>query len=165
MPLSSDGIVTFGVGVDEEYVLPFPWPPESQEDLGEPVCELGEYLARRRGVLNPRENAGPGCDPEMGWPEGGEPADWPERVRAWHSAIDLAEKEAPIELISHCSHEVPMYIVALKGTTITAKRGYPQELILPTIDPVKIEVAAAFCRANAILPFENPGWLLCSYMG
>lgn len=170
--MSSDtsGIVTFGVAVEEEHTLPFPWPPEyddaqerDDDAHDDERGELGFYLARRQGIACPYDDLGPEYDHDSGWATGYEPADWDERTDAWHSAAMQAEKDAPIEIVWFCSYDCPMYIVALKGTTVMARCGEPQELLLPTIDPSRIEAAALFCKANGILPFEQPKWLLCGY--
>jgi hypothetical protein len=170
--MSSDtsGIVAFGVAVEEEHTLPFPWPPEYDNDsregdghIHDDEWELGFHLARRQGIACPYDNLGPEYDPDSGWAMGCEPADWDKRTDAWYSAAMQAEKDAPIEIVWFCSYDRPMYIVALKGTKIMARCEEPQDLLLPTIDPGRIEGAALFCKANGILPFEQPKWLLCGY--
>lgn len=72
----------------------------------------------------------------------------------------------PVELVSHCSYEYPMYILAVKGTKITASRGSPK-VIDPTslvVSPEKIEKLRKFCEEYRI-EWEEPEWYLCSMWG
>jgi len=74
-------------------------------------------------------------------------------------------KDFPVELITHCSGEYPMYIIALKNTHVWANRGYPQVIEeLPIINIGTIVVARRWCEANDI-EWQEPKWLLCSYWG
>ena len=168
---SCSGTVAFGVAVEEEERLPFPWPPELQEELeftddDDPI-DLGAYLALRSGAVDPCEDPGPGYDKWRGWPEGQEPADWEERLERWRSAKQKVEEEAPVEILLLGHYEgTPLYIVALKGTEIsTLYSNEAKELVLPTIDQSQIEAAADFCKDNDICPFEDPKWLLGSSLG
>jgi hypothetical protein len=170
MGINHSGTVAFGVEVTDE-LLPFPWPPELQEEIEhhEDVdpSALGEYLARRKGIVNPLDNPGPGYDEEEGWPEGQEPSDWKGRCDLWSSACTKAESDAPIEILRWGHYEdSTLYIVALKGTEVsTYDCSETKELVLPTIDQSRIEEAAEFCRANEICPFEESSWLLGSSVG
>lgn len=76
------------------------------------------------------------------------------------------EKGFPIELVSHCSYEYPMYILAVNGTKKKASRGYP-EVISPEeliISDEKIEAFKKFCDDYGI-EWQEPKWLLCSMWG
>lgn len=72
-----------------------------------------------------------------------------------------------VEVISHCSHECPMYILAAHSTT--AYRGSPK-----TIDPSELlamqkDADARLARALEVLGLtptqEAPAWLLASDWG
>lgn len=170
MGISCSGTVVFGVAIETEK-LPFPWPPERQEEMhfadDDDPTDLGAYLALRDGAVNPYENPGPGYDHWRGWAPGQEPPDWEERVERWSSARKKAADDAPIEIVLLGHYQgTPLHIVALKGTEIsTIYSNEAKELVLPAIDQTRIGVAAEFCRANDICPFEDPKWLLGSSLG
>ena len=55
-----------------------------------------------------------------------------------------ADHVGECELVSHCSHECPMYILAAPGTKVLAYRGYPQEvkgLVVPRGSQEKLDAA------------------------
>ena len=70
---------------------------------------------------------------------------------------------APVDLVSHCSGEFPMWIMAVRGTQLTACRGDPTTVDPATlqVDPDRIKAAAAWCKAKGI-EWEDPQWILCS---
>ncbi len=170
MSIGCSGTVAFGVAVEEDW-HPFPWPPERQEEIeydeDDDPCELGGYLARRQGIINPYDNPGPGYDHWEGWPEGQEPPDWQEREKLWSGASEKAAQDAPVEILQLGHYEgTSLFIVALKGTKIsTYESNEAKGFVLPSIEQPRIDAAAQFCTANDICPFEEPQWLLASSMG
>lgn len=83
----------------------------------------------------------------------------------WEKRRDFRDN-FPVELVSHCSYEYPMYILAVNGTEITASRGSP-EVIDPAslvVSPEKIEELRKFCEEYGI-EWEEPKWYLCSMWG
>jgi hypothetical protein len=72
----------------------------------------------------------------------------------------------PVDLVQHCSYEYPMYILAVRGTEITARRGYPNEIDPLTlyVDSDKVETLRKFCEEYNI-EWEEPKWYLCSMWG
>jgi hypothetical protein len=86
----------------------------------------------------------------------------PDWEKYWE-AQRAAEAACPVDIVSHCSGEYPMYIVAIRGTERTANRGSP-EVIDPAslaVPAEKIEAAKAWCEAHRI-EWQEPHWLLCS---
>ena len=71
----------------------------------------------------------------------------------------------PVELVSHCSCEYPMYILAIAGTEFSASRGYVQKIDnLPTVTETQIDQLRAFAEAHDLDDWLDgePGWYLCS---
>lgn len=89
---------------------------------------------------------------------------WRDELNEIYARRREAENNAPVELVYHCSGDYPMYIVAVKGTTVKAWRGEPQEITTETfeIDVKHLFAAQRFCEEHEI-PFEDPTWILCSY--
>ena len=75
--------------------------------------------------------------------------------------------KCPVELITHCYHECPMYIIGSSGTEQTANRGYPQELknISNQDTDVLSDIVIDFCKKYNIKHDTKPTWLLYSYWG
>lgn len=76
-----------------------------------------------------------------------------------------AEHPLPFELVNYCHSEVPMYIVAMTGSLVTAHRGHPRELS-PTLMALKNDNEQRFLDAvEKYLPevTEKPTWWLSSY--
>lgn len=80
---------------------------------------------------------------------------------------DRAFRESfPVDLLSHCSYDYPMFILAVRGTEKTAYRGDPK-IIDPSslvVSPDKIEELRKFCDEYDI-EWEEPKWYLCSMWG
>lgn len=179
MSVSTDGILTFGVDLGEEPEgLPWQQTQTWDDDEHEDEEELGfdDWLYDINGV-----SSKPLWDEYYEWERGwrtGNYAHDSEGVKVyeklepkWRKKLDKSyedqrkvDNDCPIELITHCSGEYPMDIVAVKGTTTKAWGGEPKEISGFEVDPKKLEAAAEFCRQHGI-PFENPKWLLASYWG
>lgn len=74
----------------------------------------------------------------------------------------------PVDLVTHCHHEYPMYILAVSGTETTASRGYPQKIDgLPEVSAAQIDRLRAFADAHDLGDYceGEPGWYLCSMWG
>ena len=69
-------------------------------------------------------------------------------------------------LETHCSHEYPMYIVALENTTRSASRGSPEDLYLDELGDLVTSAGrhklAACAKAYNLSPPDFT-WLLYSY--
>ena len=71
--------------------------------------------------------------------------------------------KCPVELITHCHHEYPMYIIALRDTEQTANRGTVEEVNpLITHNP---NIITEFLQKYNIEYTQEPKWLLYSYWG
>jgi hypothetical protein len=77
-----------------------------------------------------------------------------------------AKKEAvaayPVTLEYHCSGEYPMYFLAVNGTVVTARRGYPEVVQPTTVAPQQVQALRDFCERFGIECGE-PKWHLFSY--
>lgn len=83
-------------------------------------------------------------------------------IRAFRDAHPM-----PIKLVTHCSGDYPMYILAVPGSRITCSRGDWVEL-----DPAALTVTQEehnrlvhFCEEFSIVVDNTPRWLLTSYWG
>lgn len=83
----------------------------------------------------------------------------------WWEDKPNSSSSLPFELVNYCHAEVPMYILALSNTVITAQRGHPVE-----IDPAKLVVTqqdhddlVRFCVDHGLNIGEGPKWWLSSY--
>jgi len=78
----------------------------------------------------------------------------------------------PFELVNYCSGDCEMWILAIKGTVITANRGYPESFDPKalTVTDVQIKKLTDFCLEYdlefiRIVNPQYPQWYLCSYWG
>lgn len=81
-------------------------------------------------------------------------------------AIDEAHP-LPVEIVNTCSLSCPQYIVAIKGTVVEAKRGYP-EMFSPQRLTLRaqhsdVEAFMSFCETYLGIKHPNPEWFLSSY--
>lgn len=137
MGQSTDGILAYGfdLGIEEE----------KPEWLGE-HDDLEDLTAADAGLTEPAtENY---KDPAWS---------------AYWAAKRATEAACPIELVSHCSGKYPMYIMAVRGSVKTAKRGYPETLTADdlTVPPEKVAAAKAWCEAHGI-EWQEAKWILAS---
>lgn len=83
-----------------------------------------------------------------------------------HSFSDQSayRDKCPADLTIHCSYDYPMYILAVRGTEIIARRGYSKTI--PNLDVSETDIAAfkAWCEVNNI-EYQEPRWLLVSMWG
>lgn len=76
-------------------------------------------------------------------------------------------ESCPADMVIHCSYDYPMYILAMRGTIIRARRGYPVELDLSfftSFDNAKEQEFLAWCEERELLE-GDPKWYLCSLWG
>lgn len=149
MGVSTDAILAFGVELEDEET-----PYEAEDEEGY-LPSLEEYLAKRAGLPDPYD--------EPNYDEG-DPG-WLQRREAFWDAKKKLVDEAPIEIVTHQHHEFPQYIVAIKGTVTTARRGYPQSPAMVTPSAEMRAKARAFCEENEIKFPGDPRWLLASWWG
>ena len=70
----------------------------------------------------------------------------------------------PADLTMHCSYDYTMYILGVRGTQVTASRGYPKEITLLEPPTERITAFKKWCSERG-LPDVEPKWLLCSMWG
>ncbi len=78
-----------------------------------------------------------------------------------------AKAAYPVDLIQHCSGDYPMWILAVRGTNLLARRGYPEDFdpAKLTVTQDQIEALKAFVEKHAIELADGefkPSWLLFS---
>ena len=169
MGVSTDGQICFGVAFPESFE--FPW---DEERFGgeidkwwrEAVCgykppfelydENGEYVG---GQKPPQK-----------------------RIDEYIDLKNEFDKKHPVpfKLINYCSHECPMYIVAVPSSCIENSRGYPEEFRPENLKVSEKEVAdlKKFLEDYAPVKAEDleyqdkrfdktmtPRWYLSSYWG
>lgn len=151
MSESTDAIIAFGVDMGEDcenWAAAFT--PEG-EDHGFDEEYFENWIAEQAGVFEPTVEY---AKDKAAW-------------RAYYEAKRLAVEAYPVEIITHCHYEAPMYIVALRGTEQRASRGYARTFDLKTlseIDEAKIEILRQFFSEHG-LDWSEPTWLLFSYWG
>ena len=140
MGISTDGILAFGVDLEED------WPPkllEMYEDDEDGLLDfdLDEY------ILNLSEDFKRNLD------------------MSWSKRCDII-KESPVEHVVHCSYEYPMNIFAVRGYAWNNHRGYV-EIIKPEDMVVPEDRVARFRKwmADVGVDDNEPQWLLASVMG
>lgn len=78
-------------------------------------------------------------------------------------------EKIPYELVNYCSGDYPMYILAIKRTCLSARRGYPEKFSpqeLSLISQEEDRDLIEFCKKYEIpTNGENAGWYLSSYWG
>ena len=155
MSVDTDGQICFGVLLEEGIELPWDshgndmeswWLEVVLED--KPSFEL--------------------FNEQGGWIDGKEPARelidqyLDEQRKFWNS-----HPKIPIEIFNGQSGDYPLYILAVKGSTLIASRGSPE-----SFDPLQLVVSdeqvkelTDFCKRFGIVYENPPQWYLSSYWG
>lgn len=142
MGVSTDAIIAYGMNLGEDWHSKVPW-GEIEDDYGYTI-DWEEWVADEAGV-------GYGTE-----------ATYEDR----RAVLDAF----PVEVIHHCSDEVPHLFLAVPGTKLRARRGYPER-----IEALEVEDGfdAGLEKVNAYLGTlsewgiedEEFGWYLFSYWG
>lgn len=74
-----------------------------------------------------------------------------------------AENPLPVELITHCSHEYGMYILAVPGANYSNSRGSTEQIEPAKMLYVDHRALDKFIKDYELEPEEGPGWFLTSY--
>lgn len=152
MGTSTNGQICFGILFEEDFE--FPWSDAEDGDIEnwwiyqvhgfkhdiELYDEKGEYLDGKKPSAEDMEKYyGP--------------------KRAFEAAHPL-----PVELVNYCSGDCAMYILAVPNSTITARRGYPEEFQPErlTVTEQEIKVLTDFCEQHGIEMPSEPKWYLSS---
>lgn len=156
MGVSTDGEISYGIPFDEDFE--FPWDDELYDG------DIEDWWRAVNGYKPPFN-----LYDERGEPIGGVRPSF-ERISEYFTPRDAFDKEHPIpvELVNAQSGEYPAYIIALKGTVLTASRGYPK-----AFDPASLIVTddqrntlIEFCNTHDIdIDDKEPHWYLSSYWG
>ena len=143
MGVSTDAKIAFGINLGEE--LPENFTEEIQE---------GDSFDFDEWWLN--ENSFPA------WKEGMSDT---ESTKYWADRAAMIDT-CPVELILHCSYDYAEYILAVRGTHLSASRGYP-EAFNPanlTVTDKQRDELKAFAKAQGIA-WQSPKWFLFSLWG
>ena len=144
MGQSTDAKIAFGVDFGEE--AEFPW--------GD--YEVVEWWREYNLFVNPETT--PNWSDEQSPEREAQVTAYFDSQRAWDAANPL-----PVDVISHCSGDYPLWILAVPGTHISANRGYPVELDPNNFarNPNTTDFRA-FCEKHNIELSKEPAWLLFS---
>ena len=154
MGTSTDGQICYGIAFEEEFE--FPWDGDYDD--------IDEWWIYGVHGYKPSFEL---YDSDGGYLDGREPSK-EETSRYYDERRAFAEAHPlPVELVTHCSYDYPMYILAVKGSLISNSRGFPVE-----IAPSSLSVADAdrqallrFCVDHGIEHDDEPKWLLTSMWG
>lgn len=153
MGQSTNAQLCYGIAFDED--IEFPWWSDERFDR-----EIEAWWRELLGYKPSFELYGDDGD----YLGGIEPSK--EQIKAYYAERDLFDKDhpsLPVEVVSHCSCEYPMYILAVPGTLKTAHRGDPM-IVTPAnlfVLPDAIDALIAFCNAHGI-EVSPPEWYLSS---
>lgn len=147
MGTSTDAILAFGFDLgeceDEGIAAMF-----RVELEGDEIFDFDEWLATRAGAV---------------YPEGHSGIDSPE-YQTYSAARKLAIDRCPVELVTHCSYDYPMYFLALRGSETRAWRGSPKAVSTPQPTQEQIDAMRSFC-VDIGLPWQEPAWHIFSLWG
>ena len=85
-----------------------------------------------------------------------------ENVPYAQRAKDLAA--CPADLVLFCSYEYPMYLLVVRGTTLTAARGDCVDVDDFEVSAEKISAFRTWCEGRGI-EWQEPKWRLVSMYG
>ena len=148
MGVSTDAILVYGIDLEATGYCEESEEPEFFEDEDE--YDFDAVLMRDAGLA------------PWGYHED---EDKREDYKAYSARRKQAQEQAGVELITHCSGEYPMYILAIAGTAKSASRGTALEITKDDLlmnQLAGLERLRAFCELHDI-PWAEPRWLLCSY--
>lgn len=154
MGTTTNGQICFGIALIEDYE--FPWADTHEDGV--------EAWWREQCGYKPSIEL---FDEHGAYLNGVKPT--AEAIAAYFSEqreFDAA-RPMPFELVNYCSSECPMYALAVPGTVITARRGYPEKIdptaFVSDVDADKLSAFMAFCADMGI--GNDPDWMLTSYWG
>jgi len=146
MGVSTDAILCWGIDLGEET----PW-ADKAEELGFDTDDLEDFFAFVFcGVEKPKE----------AWVADGEN----ESYSAYWKAKREALKAYGVELVTHCSYDYPMHILAISASETRANRGDPQTITSLDVNPEWSPKLKEACEKLGIDP-EDGQWVLCSLWG
>lgn len=148
MGVSTDAILVYGIDLcDEEGETPL----FMQNDDGDEI-EFDDVLLNDAGYA------------PWGWDADDAVC---EPYEVYSARRKDAQEQAGVELVTHCSGDYPMYILAVSGAGMSASRGIPLAVDVPILNMNQLEgreKLRVFCKCHDI-PWVEPKWMLCSYWG
>lgn len=143
MGISSDGMLVFGIELEEDVDLAEIFKCDDDEDF-----DFEEFVVS-----------------ESGAPEWSENMTDDESSAYWDKQRELV-KNYPVSLALYCSYEYPMYILSIPGYEYSASRGDAHEISFDNLNvpQEKIDAMKAWCLEHDF-EWEEPKWLLCSVYG
>ena len=150
MGTSTNAILAFGfdLGVEDTEELPEKMLEDNRDIDEEDGFDFNRVAAKMAGIEQPSVKY-----------EGNEEA-W----RAYWKKQSDAAKACPIDLITHCSYDCPMYFLAVRGTKIVANRGFPELAVMPPISGDQLQALRDFC-ARYEIDWQEPAWHIFSLWG
>lgn len=143
MGTSTNAILAFGFDLGEEL------PEAFQDSDGDgDNFDFDEWLNKKAGAIYPVDHAG------IKSPE----------YQAYSTACKAARAASPVDFITHCSYDYPMYFLAVPGTQTTARRGYPETVGTPDVPPEAVAAMRKFCDEHSI-EWQEPSWHIFSLWG
>ncbi len=149
MGVSTDAIPAFGfdLGDEEDSSLASRFgEPEKGDD--EESFDFDEWIARKAGAIYPVGHSG---------------IKSPKYEEYW-AKRNAAIAACPVEVITHCSYDYPMYFLAIRGSESRARRGYPQRVADSDPSPEMIIAMRSFCDVHGIA-WQEPAWHIFSMWG
>jgi hypothetical protein len=134
MGQSTDALMAFGFDLGEEL-------PDSFTAGAEDGFEADEFLLRDYDAGIPEWTPGVGSD--------------------YWGKKDEALAKLPVDVITHCSGEYPMYFLAVRGTSRRATRGTPVVADQYQIGVDQIAALRTFCEKHGI-EWREPRWHIFS---
>jgi len=154
MGVNTDGSIMFGVVCPGDAELP--WETDEYDYIDEWWAEVKGYVPKWEPFTKDGE-----------WAEGFDENDprWDEEYE--HKREWLAENPVPVSPENYCSQNVPMYVLAVPGTVLTCRRGYPETIdpSLMVVDSEQVRALMDFLERYEIESDGIPRWLLTSYWG
>lgn len=108
-------------------------------------------------------------DAEFPWSDDGDIETWWAKVSGMpengNQYTWCRHNPPPVELVTHCSGEYPLFILAAAGTLVTAYRGTPKKIEALNIPHSARWALEEFVKEHGIEVEGEPCWLLSSYWG
>ena len=151
----TDGIICFGIALEEGTELP--WENEKYD------CEIEAWW---REITGFKDEWNP-------WTEDGEyqegvESDDPRFERYFEDRRDwLKTHPIPVVPVNCCSHDYPMWILAVPSSVLECSRGYPTEFnpLDRIVSSIEARDLVDFCTEHDIDMESGPKWYLASYWG
>ncbi len=155
MGVSTDGQICYGICFEEDTV--FPWDAEEFDG------DIEDWWVDGANGYKPPFEV---YDEKGNYLNGVKPSE--ETLSAYYAPRWKFKKEhpLPIEMVNGCSRDYPVWILAAKGLTLSANRGYPKSFepsALVATGKQTVDLIE-FCKIHDIdTNGAEPKWWLSSY--